>query len=339
MDYSLQGKELQKLKARHLVAKKRTEADKIKAVYLLGFGWSVSRVCEALLLSEGTVRNYFNRYKQQGLSGLLKGNQKGRDSYLTDEEKQALSSHLEETTYCNVNAVISYVVQEFEVVYQASGMRRLLKELEFVYKKPEKIPYRVDLAAQKAFVASYVRLKNQLNQGDSLYFMDATHPEHTSVPSHGWIKRGTKKVLKSNPRPYRLNINGAINIDTLNIVIRFEESINKETTKDFLETLRAHQSKGRIYLVCDNAGYYQSPEVQALAKAMAIELVYLPAYSPNLNLIERLWKFYKKRVLYNKYYSTFSEMVQASRKFFESIGQYHNELKTLMTEKFQTLAI
>lgn len=339
LNYSLTKKELSELKECHKLLKKRKDADRIKAVYLLGSGWNLPDIREALLLSSDTIRGYFSYYKEHGLDGLLKNKYFGKQSYLTEEEKNLLSSHLEEYTYAKISEIIAYVEEEFDAKYSESGMRVILKALDFVYKKPEKIPYKVDPISQEKFIRRYKRLKKKCNEGDGIYFMDATHPEHTPIPAHGWIKRGVTKVVKSNPRPYRLNINGAINIDTLDMVTRFEKKINKETIKDFLEALRKHQPKGWIYLICDNAGYNSSPEVKELAEAMAIKLVYLPAYSPNLNLIERIWKFFKKKVLYNRHYSELSDMQDACKKFFREIGQYKDELSTLMTEKFQKIAI
>jgi transposase len=339
INYLLTKQELDELKRMHKLCKKRTEADRVKAVYLLGKGWSVVEVAEALLLEDDAIRRYFQLYKAGGVGKLLENNHVGKLSFITARELELLEAHLTEHTYLTVGEIIEYVKEEFDIEYTDTGMRYVLYQLNFVYKKPEKVPFRVDEKAQKNFIRRYQAIKRRLTQDDGLYFMDATHPEHTAIASHGWIKRGERKPLKSNPRPYRLNINGAINISTLNMVVRFEDKINKETVLDFLETLRNQQPKGWIYLFCDNAGYYQSLEVKLYAKSLAIKLVYLPAYSPNLNLIERIWKFFKKKTLYNKHYPHFSDMVNASKTFFQKIGQYQNELKTLMAENFQVIKI
>lgn len=337
LDYSLRPDQLAELKREHKLCKKRKEADRIKAVYLLGKGWTVVEIAEALLLEDDAIRRYFNLYKEGGLKKLLDSKYTGRMSYLTEKELDLLDGWLKEHTCRTIAEIMNYVQEEFDVEYTESGMRYVLYQLDFVYKKPEKIPFRVDEASQRKFIRTYKALKKKLNPEDGLYFMDATHPEHSAIPSCGWIKRGETKVLKSNPRPYRLNINGAINISTLNMVVRFEEKINKDTTMDFFESLRKHQPEGWIYLICDNAGYYQAPEVKLYAKGLAIKLIYLPPYSPNLNLIERVWKFFKKNILYNKYYKEFSDMVNASKKFFQRIDQYQDDLKSLMTEKFQLI--
>lgn len=336
-NYELTQVQLKELKLAHRACKKRVEADRIKAVYLLGKGWRVDAVVEALLLEDDAIRRYFKRYESEGVSGLLRTHYEGKSSYLTEYELRLLEEHLKENLYARVSEIIAYVEEAFDVSYTESGMRLILKQLDFVYKKPEKIPFKVDEKEQRRFIRHYRKLKKKLGREDGLYFMDATHPEHTPIPAYGWIKRGETKVVPSNPRPYRLNINGAINVKTLEMVVRVEPKINKESTLEFLSALRKQQPKGWIYLICDNAGYYRAPDVQVYAKALAIKLTYLPPYTPNLNLIERVWKFFKKKVLYNKHYREFSDMRDATKRFFRKISSYQEELRTLLTENFQII--
>jgi transposase len=265
-DYLLTEEQLIELKEAHKLCKRRKEADRVKAVYLLGKGWGIGEVSEALLLEEDTIRRYFTNYNEGGLKRLFDNPHLGRMSFLTEKELKLLDAHLNEHTLCTVSEISSYVKEEFDVEYTDSGMRHILYHLNFVYKKPEKYPFKVEEEAQRRFIRRYKAIKNRLNKEDGLYFMDATHPEHTAIPGYGWIKRGEVKVLKANPRPYRLNINGAININTLDMVVRFEKKIDKDSVLGFLEALRRHQPKGWIYLLCDNAGYYQSPDVKFFAK-------------------------------------------------------------------------
>jgi transposase len=339
LDYILTASELAELKRYHKRCKKRTEADRMKAVYLLGKGWSVVQVAEALLLEDDAIRRYFQQYKEGGLRGLLAMNYSGRSAFISDEELSRLEAHLQEQTYRTVAEIIAYVKQEFDVDYSDVGMRMILSRLDFVYKKPQKIPYRVDEKQQQNFIRRYHALKKRLKPEDGLYFADVTHPEHTAIAACGWMKRGETKVIKSNPRPYRLNIQGAINISDLNMVVGFEKKIGTESTLDLLETLRQRQPQGHIYLIVDNAAYYHSLDVKAYAKILRITLVYLPPYSPNLNLIERVWKFFRQQVLYNRYYEEFADMIDACKQFFKTIGQHHDELQTLLTENFQILRL
>jgi transposase len=93
-----------------------------------------------------------------------------------------------------------------------------------------------------------------------------------------------------------------------------------------------------ITLVLDNARYQHCAQVMELAKSLNIELLFLPSYSPNLNLIERLWRFIKKKVLYGRHYATFDQFQAAIDGCLDkTTGEYRSQLETLMTHKFQTL--
>jgi len=339
--YELSKQELQSLRVEHRRQLKVSgrSADRVKAVYLLGSGWSVQSVCEALLLDDNTVRNYFSAYRTAGIAFLLATHYEGSEKKLTDEELRLLDEHLQEVTYQRVKDIVQYVEEMFEVDYTISGMTDLLKALDYSYKKPTKEPKQVDTEAQLAFIKKYKKLRNNLGKEDRIYFMDATHPQHTALAGYGWIKRGQEKGLKTNPIPKRVNINGALDIINLTCVTQYEERLTKETTKDFLEKLRKEQPRGWIHVINDNAGYYDSPEIVAYAKSMAIKIHYLPAYSPNLNLIERLWRYFQKMVLYNRYYASFEDMKTACQHFFKTLDNHQEALRTLLTENFEIIGL
>ena len=101
---------------------------------------------------------------------------------------------------------------------------------------------------------------------------------------------------------------------------------------------RTHRKANTIYVIADNARYYRSKDVKTYLATSRIELIFLPAYSPNLNLIERLWKYFRKVVLYNRYYSSFAEFIEATESFFSNIKEHRNALRSLLTEKFHLFA-
>ena len=87
--------------------------------------------------------------------------------------------------------------------------------------------------------------------------------------------------------------------------------INAESVCQLLRQLGALGLQGPITLVWDNARYQRCALVQSVADTLGIALLYLPAYAPNVNFIERLWKFVKKQCLYSKYYTDFSAFTSA----------------------------
>lgn len=339
--YKLKKQELQALRNAHRIAKRNNEtinfADRIKAVYLLGSGWSVQKVTEVLLIDETTVRRYFANYQTGGIDGLVETQYKGSEGFLTDSEKRELDEYLESHPCMNTLEAIEYVQKEFEISYSVSGMNNLLKRLGYSYKKARQVPGKADREAQAKFVKKYYKLREEMKPEDSLFFLDGVHPQHNSIPNYGWFKKGKDEPLCSNTRYLRLNINGAIDIDTYKVVAEFSTRLDTESTLDLLEKLRKLRPRGTIYCILDNARYYVCQTVKDFAKASAIELIYLPAYSPNLNLIERLWRFMNKKIFYNKYYDEFDKFKSTCMNFFKTIHCHKNELATLMTEKFETL--
>jgi transposase len=90
-----------------------------------------------------------------------------------------------------------------------------------------------------------------------------------------------------------------------------------------------------IYVIRDNARYDRSKAVQEYLKTSRINLVFLPPYAPNLNLIERLWKLFKKKTLYNRYYETFADFEAACEAFFANPDQHQREMRSLLSENFE----
>ena len=132
-----------------------------------------------------------------------------------------------------------------------------------------------------------------------------------------------------------MNINGAIDIERLEPVTGFYDTINADAAIDLFARIEAkHPKADAIYIIVDNARYYRSSLLAEALEDTKIKLMFLPPYSPNLNLIERYWKFFKKKVQNNRYYETFAEFVEACKNFFRKRKKYLPELQTLLTENF-----
>ena len=166
------------------------------------------------------------------------------------------------------------------------------------------------------------------------------HPQHNPIAGYGWIKRGKDFALPTNTGRRRLNINGAIDITTMAAEVRMDDTINGDSTLELIKQIEAkHPECAYIPIICDTASYYRSKAVQEYLETSNVELIFLPPYSPNLNLIERLWRFMKREILYGTYYPTFKEFKMACEKFFRELGSYESNLRSLLTENFQILSV
>ena len=120
------------------------------------------------------------------------------------------------------------------------------------------------------------------------------------------------------------------------------KTLHAETTIEFFRMIeRKNQQAANIYLILDNAGYCKGSKIREFLKTSSIKLLYLPPYAPNLTVIERLWKFFKKQVLYNQYYETFAEFRVACLEFFKkkNLRKYRRQLDTLLTDNFKVIYV
>lgn len=126
--------------------------------------------------------------------------------------------------------------------------------------------------------------------------------------------------------------------DHVFVSIRTGGSINAEVVCEFLEKISAMYPGEEITLVMDNARYQRSRLVMEMAEALDMELLDLPVSSPNLNLMERVWRLVKARCLRNKYFPNFTLFTGTLDEFLDSLnGKNREHLKTLVTENFEIL--
>jgi transposase len=175
----------------------------------------------------------------------------------------------------------------------------------------------------------------QAGQGH-VFFVDAAHFVFGTFLCCLWSF--TRIFVRAASGRQRFNVLGAWNAVSRELIaVTNTTVVNTETMCELLRKIAALGLTGPVTLVLDNARYQRNAAVQALASPLGITLLYLPSYSPNLNLIERLWKFIKRRALYGRYHPTFADFQAAIQQTFNGLPTIHAEqLKTLMTLKFQT---
>jgi transposase len=312
---------------------------RMNALLLLDDGWTAERVAEVLFIDADTVREHRRLYQTAGVSGVERLKYEGGEPALTPEQLTALGAELDARLYMTAKAVCAFVERTFEVTYTAHAMAKLLKRLSFVYKKPKRVPAKANEEIQRTFFeATLGPLMAAANDDQPLYFVDGTHPSYTAHAAYGWIRKGQTRELKSNHGRTNININGALSWPGREFVHR--QTTGRITSAEMIllfEDLQArHPAATAIRVVLDNASYNHSKEVKAWLACddCRVELVHLPAYAPNLNLIERFWWLFKKTAIYNEYFPTFAEFKASVEGFFTRLDNYRNEIESLITDKF-----
>jgi transposase len=168
-----------------------------------------------------------------------------------------------------------------------------------------------------------------------VFFVDAAHFVFGTFLCCLWSL--VRVVVKAASGRQRFNVLGAWNAVTRELLtIANTTVVNTATMCDLLRAVAARGLVGPVTLVLDNARYQRNALVIELAKKVGIELLFLPSYSPNLNLIERLWRFVKRKAAYGRYHPTFTEFRAAVQDVLDRVPTTHAEkLASLMTLNFQ----
>lgn len=328
------------LKRAHKQTREKRLADRIKAVLYVHFGLTYAEIAKLLLFDEVTVRRYCKQFEKKGVDGLLDYRYTGGKTRLTTSQEAELKVFLRDNTKRTAKEVVDYVEKTYGVTFSVIGITKLLHRLGFTYKKPKVIPGKVDRIKQEAFLKTYQETKEKLGLNDRMYCLDSTHPQHNTQPDYGWILKGNHndQYIKTNSGRDRLNLNGALNLNEKTAIVLEEKTINAEAVIHLLEAIAKKQKRGKVYIILDNAKHHYALKVRRWRlHHPRFKFLFLPAYSPNLNLIERLWRFFHQRVTWNQYFETFEEFKKTTLSFFKNLKQYEKELSTLLTDNFQLL--
>lgn len=327
--------ERKKLIAQHRKERDKRVCDRIKAVLAWDDGYSYAEIARLLLLDDESIRRHIKGYWSDK---KLRPENGGSECRLTRHESQELIDHLCQKTYLYVKDICLYIKTKYQKYYSVSVLRKWLHAHRFRYKKPHAVPTKIDSTAQQAFIEFYNKLKRQAGATEPIYFLDSTHPAHQTQLHYGWILRGQRKAIATTSKQLRVNLIGGICLKSHRVIYQQADRVNADSIAAFLVALRRrHPEKCKIHVIWDNAGYHHDKRIKAFAKDLAIELHYLPPYSPNLNQIERLWKLMRECVMYNKYYETFSAFTDGILYFLNNNGRKKRILRSRITDNFHLL--
>jgi len=287
-------------------------------------------------LNLNAVGNCIHAYQEGGFEALCQNNYGTNESELEHHSESLLKSFAEQPPM-NAREAKARIEKLTGISRSPSQVRAFMKRHGLRYIKTGHIPAKADAEKQQQWVKTTLEpaIKESQNGKCHLLFMDASHFILQPFICALWCV--VRLFIKASSGRNRINVLGAVHAITKE-VITFSNTtyISAETIVTFLKQLKEHYGDLPLKIVLDNARYQHCKLVEAVAKQLNITLLFLPSYSPNLNIIERLWKFTKKTILYAKYYESPIKFHQAINGFFQTVNQKYNaDLKNLLTLKFQ----
>src|SRR5208337_715136 len=263
-------------------------------------------------------------------------------SRLSTEQEEALKTYVASALPRTTRQIGAFIEREFGVVYESrAGLIALLHRLGLEYRKPEVIGRKLDAEKQQAFIEAYEKLRNALGPDEAVLFVDAVHPTHAARPVGCWAPKEENLAIEQTSGRQRINIHGAIDLETGQTRMIEAETIDATSTIRLLEALEAlYPLLAMIHVYLDNARYHHAKLVKAwLAQpGRRIKLHFVPAYCPHLNPIERLWGVMHKHLTHNKTYATCKEFADTTLEFLrEKIPRNWEQFSDSVSDNFRII--
>lgn len=315
------------------VIQKRLHAVYLKATFTKS-NEEIGRFVDA---SRNSVSNWLDIYESDGFEGLCKLGYGTNTSELQQHSVSILDSFKTAPPMNSAEAVCR--IEELTGITRGvTQVIKFMKRQGFRYRKMGHIPAKADQEKQRKWMAEVMGpiIEAALKGECHLFYSDAAHFILGAFICSVWSV--VRMFIQSAAGRNRINVLGAVHAVSKEVTTLINTTyINADTIVDFLHQLKSKYTDLPIFIVMDNARYQHCALAKETAQALGITLVFLPPYSPNLNVIERLWKFTKKKVLYGKYYDSPAKFHQAITTFFQTtINQtYKDDLKSLLSLKFQ----
>ena len=338
---SEQRRELERRRKRTL---DRRVYQRLTAVLAVAEGKSREEVAHLLGIGLTQLGEWLRVYRNKGLDALCALHYQGDPGKLTAQQVGQLKEKVSTGCFRNSDQIRQWLQDTFGVSYTPSGVKDLLRRIGVSYHKVTGFLWKADPDKQKGFVRKHERQKAQARRAGATtrrYYVDACHPIWgLDLVFSCWLLVGQRFLVGMGSGRKRLNILGAYCPDDQEYLdLRLtRDNINGEQFVNLLRLLRErHPEARKVILYLDNAKYYDKPVVKEwLARHPEFHLEPVPPYSPNLNLIERLWKFLRQKALC-RWHKTFEGMQEAVAAVLDHLDQYSDELATLMVEQFHLI--
>ncbi|WP_255407526.1 MULTISPECIES: IS630 family transposase [unclassified Cohnella] len=313
--------------------KSRRMFERYQTVRLHLLGHDNAAIAVSIGRKESTVDTYLRQYRRQGLDGLQMKFSPGPPEQLSKEQQQQLKK-----TICDhiphdvgytakfnwtLELIGDYISREFGRRYSIRGVSKLMHRMDLSYTKPTYTLAAADEEKQRLFVEStFPRLKKLENgEIDHLLFEDESMIRDYQALQKTWFAKGKQRIIKTTGKHRGVKLLATLDYAEGTIVWKEDEQYNAESFLAFLEQVLAAYPTGKIVMVLDNARIHHAKLLSSFLQEnkSRLKLVFLPPYSPELNLVEGLWKWLKADVINNVFYHTTAEIRTNVQAFMDRI--------------------
>jgi transposase len=315
---------------------------KLEVLWLKSQGLAHHDIARLAGVCRASVQRYLREYLDGGLDAIRRYPWKGQRSAL-DGHRASLEEHFRHHPPRSVREARGVIEQRTGLRRGETQVRRFLRRLGLQPRRVAAVPL-----PPKATAEDHARAQRQFLEAEldpmlaearagrrDVYFVDGAHFVYAAFL--GWVWCLVRFFVRAASGRKRYNVLGAVHAVSHQLIrVANHTYLNAESVCALLRAVAAAGVGRPITVVLDNARYQKCALVQGLAESLGIRLLYLPSYSPNLNLIERVWKFVKKQCLRAVYHATYDEFTGAIDHCLASLGTTHKaEMESLLTHNFQ----
>ncbi|WP_156890004.1 IS630 family transposase [Planococcus lenghuensis] len=332
--------EIQELQTVMNSEQERRMFERYQAVRLVLEGKTQKEAAAIIGRTEHTVGSYMAAYKKGGLAGLQRGTSTGRPPKLTAEQRQELRDIIAHQTPADVGfparanwtlgLAVELIERKWGETYSPKGLSQLFDSLGLSFTRPTYTLKKADPEKQAEFRDKTFPDLKKLMDGkiDRLLFEDESMIRDYQAIGSTWFLRGQQRMIPTFGQHKGVKLIGTLDYETGEIICTEEERYGAGTFLRFLEKLLTAYPTGKLVMILDNARIHHAKLIQPFLEENRdrLELVFLPPYSPQLNLMEGVWKWLKEAVIHNVFFGTVQKITLAVRAFLKDVDQRREEV-------------
>ena len=315
---------------------------RVKALIAYYKGISPSVIAQCYEINEKTLKHWVDRFENgTPLDDLPRS---GRPSKLPEEKQEELRQMIagQNQRVWVARHVYTLLLTTFQVCYSVRYLPEFLRNLGFSFHKAVHTLIRCDNEKRKKWIQETLLAlyADKIKHGWRIFFQDEVGFQTEGTLAYSWGPQGEKIDIPNYGRHGRVNLIGAFELGTgtfYGVLTQFR--VNAMRFRRFLCHLKHEMPTDKIMLICDNASFHKA---KWLTKWVAtqkewLRLAFLPAYSPDFNPIERLWRWIKSEYLHNRCWKSLANLKTYMVEIMEKIKQKPAELTSVMHQEIQRL--
>ncbi|WP_335872527.1 IS630 family transposase [Bacillus sp. 2205SS5-2] len=308
--------------------------ERYQTILMVLRGESYPNIAEVVGRRISTLYNYSKAYREGGLDGLQRDLPTGRNRKLTPDQEEKVYQTIVNQTPVDVGFPVErnwtapiinkWIKQEFNISYSDRGVRALLYRLNLSFTKPTYTLAKADPVKQEAFKEEFKQLKKLLDgEIDHILFEDEPMIRDYQALSRTWFAKGQQKIIPTYGKHWGAKLIGTLDYETGEVFCIQEERYTAKEFLSFLEKVIDKYNGEKIVMILDNARIHHAKRIQPFLEQHKnlLTLVYLPPYSPNLNMIEELWGWLKSSVINNVFFDSVQKIRKAVQGFVRHINK------------------